>query len=310
MDKRYTEGMFGGSLKDYGFYLAGYYRNYGLTFCLESNIPTVTVSVSADSEEAYANLKNEMSALRQIFPKLTAASFASRSQIKLVLNPKLSVKKNVADLNEVVDQLINYLQFHGIVSGCTQCASAEYAPELYEVNGRPVFLCTSCAAKIEEETMAIREEVSAQSSNLMPGLAGALVGSLAGVAAWLLLDQIGIIAGFAGALMAIGAMWLYAKLGGCLDKKGVICCIIVVAVMVFAANYLAYGIAYFKVLKPYGYTFGDCMKYQFQFLKIDEIVGGYIVNLVIGYGLTALACVPRFAQAMKSTSGPTFKKLS
>lgn len=310
MDKRYSEGLFGGCLKDYGTYMAGTFQTCPLTFWQENNNFVVTVSTYVENEDSLTALKNELKALRKSFPKLTSASFASKTQVKLVVAPKLSFKKNLADLNSLVDQLVDFMLYHGNIRGCAQCGSPEYPPELYEVNGRPVFLCTACAARIEQETLVTRDEVSAQSSNLFAGLVGALIGSLAGVAVWLLLDQLGFIAGISGALMAIGAMWLYAKLGGCLDKKGVICCIIVVAVMVFAANYLAYGIAYFKVLKPYGYTFGDCFKYQFQFLKMDEIVGGYIINLIIGYGLTAVACVPRFAQAMKSTSGPTFKKLS
>lgn len=187
MQEQYSKYFLNGALNDYGLSLAGSYRGYQLVFTMENRIPALTVSAVSNDDELLGNLKMELLALKKNFPKMNPQSYASRNEVKIYWNTQFTIKKTMIGMSEMVDQLIEYLTFHNYPSGCRSCCKTESATELYDVNGRLTYLCPTCAAQLEQEALFKQEEVSQQSSNLATGFIGALIGSLAGVAVWILL---------------------------------------------------------------------------------------------------------------------------
>lgn len=142
----------------------------------------------------------------------------------------------------------------------------------------------------------------APKSNLIAGLVGAFLGSLIGGILWVIIYKLGFIAGLAGAVAAICAMKGYEMLGKVLDKKGVICSIIIVLITIFLANKIAWS---WEIYDVYTKDFGFEMSFFDAFINADEIISlsdltfDYYKDLLIGYALTAVACFGNIVEAFK-----------
>lgn len=146
------------------------------------------------------------------------------------------------------------------------------------------------------------QPVTPTSSNLVPGLVGAFLGSLIGIVLWVVIYKAGFIAGIAGAITAVCAMKGYELLGKCLDKKGVICCIIIVIAAVFLANRISWAWMILDEYTAQGYelSFFDVFPYTETDLT-SEGLGYYFKDLAIGYVLTVLSTYKNIIAAFKST---------
>ncbi len=126
-------------------------------------------------------------------------------------------------------------------------------------------------------------------SNLLLGLVGAVGGSLVGVLAWVLIGQVGFIAGIAGFLMLKFALNGYAKLSGRLDKKGAVLCLFIAAGMIVAANFLDMGLQLCRAYFSYEASL-DTVRYVaanlLSLMDMHELWPDFMKNLLIGYGLS------------------------
>ncbi len=220
--------------------------------------------------------------------------------------------KFVDSVNTLFTPLFAYLKENGYVGCCGQCGKlmgGEEPIEYYNVNNHGLYLCPECAGQIEESLKEYKAERKAETSNLLPGIGGAFIGSLAGVAAWLLIAQLGFVSAISGFLMAFCAFYMYEKFGKALDLKGVIACVVIVLLMVYVANHLTWVIAVYKELKNYGYTFGDVFKQLGMILKQVDLVKSYRSDLAIGYLLTVVGTAGIVITKFREQSGSyTFKK--
>ena len=137
---------------------------------------------------------------------------------------------------------------------------------------------------------------SGSDSNIFLGIVGAIVGSIPGCLFWLILGKIGFIAGIAGFVIMLGAMFCYGKLGGDMDTKGIISCIVVTCIAILFANLLDYAIEIYGYVKSEGIEigFGEVLFKTPLIIKEGGMAGGFVLNLLIGYGLTAVSCAKLF----------------
>lgn len=126
-------------------------------------------------------------------------------------------------------------------------------------------------------------------SNVFLGIIGAIGGSLVGVVLWVGISLIGFIAGFAGFVMLKFALKGYEKLSGKLDKKGAVISLIIAAFMVLFANVADYVVTLCQAFFRWDASL-DTVWYvitNFGSLMTDaDCWGGFILNLIIGYGLS------------------------
>lgn len=140
-------------------------------------------------------------------------------------------------------------------------------------------------------------------SNLAAGLVGAFLGALIGCALWILIWKLGYIAGIAGFAIGVCALKGYEMLGKSLDIKGAISTVVIMIVMIFLANKIAWSWDAYDALKDYGWTFFDTFQNLDYILAESDLTGSYTTDLVIGYFLTALSSfkliIGAFGSAMK-----------
>lgn len=154
-----------------------------------------------------------------------------------------------------------------------------------------------------------------QKENVVAGVFGALLFSLAGGILWFVLYQIGFIAGIsglAGVFCAIKGYTIFAKKE---SIKGIIIAIVAAIVMIVIAWYLCMAKDVYDVYKewyaagevPFALTFGESIKYARYFLEDGEVAGAYIKDLLIGLGLcifVAASYVKSAAKRIKAAQNP------
>ncbi len=139
-----------------------------------------------------------------------------------------------------------------------------------------------------------------RSENVVTGTIGALLGSLIGVAVWVLISKAGYIAGIAGLAMAICSLYGYKKLGGELSKRGAIICIIIIIGMVYFATRLSWSWDFYDGFKELGFDTSLMTVFK-ELPEIIELTGSkadFYKDLAIGYLLTLVASGGTLFKAM------------
>ena len=129
--------------------------------------------------------------------------------------------------------------------------------------------------------------------NLVLGTVGALLGALVGAALIAILAKIGYVASISGGVMAYLSLFLYTKFAGKLSVKGIIISIVIMVITVFVTEWLVYSFAFYKESKSYGFTLGDIIKGLPDLLELGEAKGGFVKDILMLYGFTALGAVPQ-----------------
>ena len=126
--------------------------------------------------------------------------------------------------------------------------------------------------------------------NLPLGLIGAVIGILLGSVLWVLIGQIGFIAGIAGYAIVFCGMKGYQLLGKKLSKTGIIICIVLSFLAIIGAEVVSLGItAYRELSEYYSLTLGESFSLLPELLKEPELVGAVAKDLAIGYILSIWA---------------------
>ena len=309
LSKKWCAQLLDGSLTDHKSYVSGCYRGYHVV-CYEINNKStqiVNIPVFSASDPTGFTLNGFLNSLLPMYKQLKGASVDGHSlTLTFVVG---TAKKFVEIANDAVNRVICYLAQYGYVSCCSVCGNPGSA-ELYLVNGRYVWLCPADAAGYVEELERQKAESKTQKSNLLFGIVGAFLGALAGAVLYFVIYQLGFIAGISGLVMAVLAMKLYEKFGGCLDLKGVIASIVIVMVMVFFANKVAWAWEAYQALKGNDWTFFDCFRNLDAILELSDLKGSYGSDLFVSYLISIVGCLGKFIAAARGSTGSySFKKL-
>lgn len=131
--------------------------------------------------------------------------------------------------------------------------------------------------------------------NVAMGAVGAFIGSIAGVIAIVLFDMLGVVASLAGVVMGYATFFMYEKFAKSLSKKGIIICVVIMLVMVLVGENLAWAIAISKASQlPVKDAFFDL----YSIMSLIDVVGDYILSLVLVYVFSALGAAGIIRQKM------------
>ena len=126
--------------------------------------------------------------------------------------------------------------------------------------------------------------------NMLLGIIGALAGVLLGAVLWVILGQVGFIAGIAGYAIVFCGMKGYGMRGRVLSKKGIVICILLSIVAVVGAEMVSLAIIAFNELNEvYDITLGDAFRLLPDLMKEPELAGAVAKDLIIGYALSIWA---------------------
>jgi len=151
---------------------------------------------------------------------------------------------------------------------------------------------SSAAVAAAPDLLASQMAAEQRHPSVLPGLIGALLGVIPGVILWIVLGQLGYIAGICGFLMVRGAIFGYTKLAGAIDRKGEIFATIVAVFMPLLSEYLGIAVSVYRTFHVSdGVTIGDAFASVPLNLADPEILRAVGTNLVIGYVLFAIGFI-------------------
>lgn len=145
--------------------------------------------------------------------------------------------------------------------------------------------CSKCGEITELNNQNIMQE------DIFKGIIGAILGSLVGAIAIIIIGQLGFVASVSGLVMAIATINLYEKFAKRISKKGIIICILVMIITTFLAVNMSISISIASELKKEGLDANVFVIFQnfFKILNLGYIdVGNYIIEIVMIYGFTIL----------------------
>lgn len=291
-----------GALTDHKQYLAGSYRGYYIVINFQQPHYIVNVHATTPNETCLSELQMFLSQQQKEIKLLAKTEMRKNSIFMFVATPNL-LKNLPKVLNDVVEPLLTKLDSMGCTSGCANCGDTNAQLSQYGINGTYHYICDACAQQIEESLQEQQANKRMQKSQFVPGLVGAFLGALLGAILWVLIYKLGYIAGIAGAVTAICAFKGYEMFGKHLDKKGVLSSIVIVILVIFFANKIAWCWEAYDALKMYEYTFSDIYRSLGEILEASELTANYFSDLIIGYVLTILCSLGTIIRTYKNSVG-------
>jgi hypothetical protein len=127
-----------------------------------------------------------------------------------------------------------------------------------------------------------------ENNSMVLGFVGAFLGGAFGSVLWVFMGRMNLLAGIAGILITFFAVRGYCKFSGSLDRKGLLSCLFISIVMIYAANYMLYEVTLYRYYFSESYN----MLNMFRSLKrLPELAAtdywsDFIKNLLVGYLLS------------------------
>ncbi len=171
---------------------------------------------------------------------------------------------------------------------------------------------TDAAVDVEDagfEEIAVQKKCVSDHNikNALFGIFGAFLFALAGGALWYLVYQTGFIVGTAGVVTIVLALCGYALFGNGLSRFGIVVSIIATVAVLFFAEYCCVAKDIFDTFQ-YWYTTGktdntltfiQSMRLLFNLMN-EKGFRAFGIDLIVGYALSAFACVFYFVRRRKA----------
>lgn len=225
--------------------LHGYSHGFtlGLSFVESTNRMMLTVSACKDG----AGLPDE--ATKQLAKSIKGIQTASVSGYRLMIccGGAPSMNGSLEKVREAVSEVTSYLSTNGYRDCCSECGTSEDLA-IHIINGEGHTLCSTCFASYTASLEQHKNDLKQKKSSLIPGLVGALLGSLLGVAAIVIIGQLGYVAALSGLVMGVCTLKGYEMLGGKLTTLGIILSVVIMAIMVLVGNNMDWALFIAKEL--------------------------------------------------------------
>ena len=273
-----------------GGILFGVYGGYNITVSPISGGKTMQISVGVkvngqpiDNNQLQLFAKQNKS----VFGICRANGYRVDFNVKQFLTAKSTINKGLRPGIEIVAAFLRSL---GAENCCQACGKSEDLGTYYTYNCASV-LCDGCYSETSADTVNRIRENEAKAENPIGGFVGALLGSLLGAAAIILISQLGYVAAISGVIMGVCTLKGDEMLGGKISKTGVIISCAVMVVMVFLSYQLDSAILLSKEYTDYSVF--ECFKIYNNAVFTGGIIWeNYLPSLIMLYAFTALGAVP------------------
>lgn len=221
--------------------------------------------------------------LPQRYPFVYRAGYNGSNMVYVYVHTR--EQEDRENLTTVIAGLVGRCTEYGVRNCCAHCKNI--APlHAAAVDHTPLLICDNCLARVTEGA----EGKPARRENLPLGLVGALLGVLLGSVLWIVIGEIGFIAGIAGYAIVFCGMKGYQILGGRISKAGIVICVLLSCLVIAGAEMVSLGLAIYQEFgEMYGITPGDAFRVIPEFLKEPEVADGVAKDLVVGYLLAIWA---------------------
>lgn len=303
LSKKLCSQLLDGGLTDHKKYLSGSCKGFHVTVSTtENGMYCFRISAHSENDPENAALHAFAESRKEVTPQIRSVNVYP-NQLIILSTRTVLIKKVPAHLNEAILPIIDFLAENNYVSGCMQCGTQEAQVDCYEINGIHQYLCSNCVGRVEESLLGRQLEILSKKSKLLPGIVGALLGSMIGCVVYFFLWQVGYIAAIAGVVTALCAFKGYEMLGGVVDKKGVFACIAAILFSVYFANRLVWTYYAYTVYQEIGLGFFDCFRHIKEIIELNDAAASYYGYMALAYVMTVLGSFSSVVGAFKASTG-------
>ena len=303
LSKKLCSQLLDGNMTDHNKYISGTCRGFYVTINTTPNgMFSFQISAHSENDPENAALREFIESRKNVTEQIQSFTVYHNS-VTIVSTRTFLGKKIPEHLNTAIMPIIDYLANNGYATGCMQCGTQNAQIDCYDINGAHHYLCSDCVGKVEGALMDRKQGILAQKSKFIPGIVGAFLGAMIGCVVYFLIWQLGYVAAIAGLVTAVCAFKGFEMLGGVVDKKGVIACVVVIILAVLFANKLVWSYDAYSALKEYGWSFFECFRNLKEILELSNATGEYYGGLVMAYVMTALGSFRSVVNAFKASTG-------
>ncbi len=263
-------------------------RLYSVSFPIKTSDLTQTESMNAFIQELVLDKKK--------IKKVTYEGGGLRVDVIM----KGMAKTNVSYLTELIDKIATFAARNYYETCCEMCGENKET-EVHLINNKAVYVCETCYGQIIEGLDSLQENAKQRKGNFVTGIVGAFLGSLIGIALWVVVYALGYIAAICGVVLAVCIIKGYELFGGKLNVLGMIITITMTIAMVFVATYTAYGYELYSVLNEYeSVGFIEAINgLKYFLMDYEDVRRSFIADLFLGYFFTAIGSISSFISAYR-----------
>ena len=237
----------------------------------------ITASLDLKHSARKEEFLNKLRSLEEQYVYVNYAGCISDNLVAIVIDGDKNQAK--VRLEYLVHELATLCKDYEILNKCEVCDANE-SVEYICIDKEKKLMCSNCYSRLTNSL----NDVRTQKDIFILGVIGAILGALLGSILWILLDQVGFIAGIAGYAIVFCCVKGYDLFGRILTKRGIVISVLVSLIMILFADCFSLGITIYRELgEQYNITIIDALLSVPYFLTEGEILRNLLLNLAIGY---------------------------
>lgn len=258
----------------------GLHRGYTLFAECVNDGRNVYINVSMCASFASAPIQQVLTHEVKVPEKVVCSSAGYRINLKCTIAGKH--QKNVDRIVEAVRALVNFVIANEGVN-CDE-KGMQGNVEVWAIHGNHLFLCPESAEGITYNMNQASAAYKGIRENYVLGIIGALLGSVVGAAAILLVARMGYVSAISSAVMGFAVVFGYKKLGKKCSLFGGILCIVISVVMTYLAFRIDSTWDLFNAFRDAGWdemTFKECFKDTKEWYEELDAMSDYYRNMIL-----------------------------
>ena len=278
----------------------GYHKTDGFCFTVNIMPSTKDYIISSACKPADENLAEPLQTAVQQFAAerkklIKTAAFNGKMIVIICHSDDI-----MPDITKGVSESMNFIRYcinqFGCVPCCETCGNISDAG-IYLIENNISMMCQDCFANTQNSIVSNIRKENQVNTNYPLGIAGAVLGGLAGAVIWIVFSMLGKISVVAGGIAGLGGYFGFKKLGKKMTLQGLILSLTISFVFLLGGMYVAIGIDLFNAFKDWGITFSDAFELVPEYLTDSESLGEIIYNHIFGFLtfiLGAVCCIAQF----------------
>ncbi|MGQ7461383.1 hypothetical protein ACTGZQ_02360 [Streptococcus suis] len=270
----------------------------GFTFVVKDhgqNQCSLLFSVKGDQ----AAVESDLGRAVQLLSKAVRVASVKQYKLTCTIKPGFTKKKTESNILQAIEDVSTYLAQNNYQQCCELSADTKDV-HLYVVGNQLSFLNEASYHLKSQELDKSEQESLLANENIFLGVVGAFLGSLVGVAAIVIIGQLGYVSILSGIVMGFSVIKGYELFARRLSTRGAIVSGLIILVMTYLANQLDWA---FSAATAYEVSVFETFPYVNDLLAegiIDSTT--YFINLVLIYLTTVIAAVVMIVNALKTES--------
>lgn len=241
----------------------------------------IQLYVDVESSRGKGQFLSYLQAFQQRHSFVKYAGYNGKDMVSIFVASQGQEDKE--NLTIAVSEIASKCEENGVHNCCSYCGNARPLRPA-AVDRVPALICQECDGRLSGSGSVQKKE------NLPLGIIGAILGTLVGSVLWVVLGQVGFIAGIAGYVIVFCGMKGYGILGRELSKAGIVICVILSFLMIAGAEFVSLAITIYNEMGGlFAPTIWDAFGWIPEMMKESELALAVAKDLVIGYALAIWA---------------------